>query len=83
MFTYLLEHSFFCHMIIICNFTAQLNVKYSVLLEIEFGLSSFLQIRNMPVQERNRLLHELKTKGLSIRQLARLTGLNRGVVQKV
>ena len=52
------------------------------ILEIEFGLSSFLQIRNMPVQERNRLLHELKTKGLSIRQLARMTGLNRGVVQK-
>ena len=45
------------------------------ILEREFGLQSFLQIRNMPVPERNKLLHELKTKGLSVRQLARLTGL--------
>lgn len=52
------------------------------LLEREFGLTSFLQISNMPVPERNKLLRELKSMGLSVRQLARLTGLNRGTVQK-
>ena len=52
------------------------------ILEQEFGLTSFLQITNMPVPKRNKLLHELKSKGLSVRQLARMTGLNRGVVQK-
>ena len=52
------------------------------ILEQEFGLTSFLQITNMPVPERNKLLYELKSKGLSVRQLARMTGLNRGVVQK-
>jgi REP element-mobilizing transposase RayT len=32
--------------------------------------------------ERNRVLAALKQKGLSVRQLSRLTGINRGVIQK-
>ena len=36
----------------------------------------------MLVPERNKLLYELKSKGQSVRQLARMTGLNWGVVQK-
>ena len=33
-------------------------------------------------KERDRILHELKVAGLSIRQLERLTGINRGVIQR-
>lgn len=48
----------------------------------EYGLISFMEIQNKPIKERNLLLHNLKDRGLSIRQLARLTGLNRGIIQK-
>ena len=33
-------------------------------------------------KERDRILHELKVAGLSIRQLERLTGIKRGVIQR-
>ena len=34
----------------------------------------------MKLQERNEILVRLKEKGLSVRQIARLTGINRGTV---
>ena len=39
-------------------------------------------LQKLPKQQRNELLFLLKQKGLSIRQLERLTGISRGVVQK-
>ncbi|MEA1962140.1 MAG: hypothetical protein U9N81_12885 [Bacillota bacterium] len=33
-------------------------------------------------EKRNRLLIELKAHGLSIRQLARLTGVSKGIIEK-
>ena len=39
-------------------------------------------LQAMDKKERNRLLSDLKAAGLSIRQLERLTGINRGVIQK-
>ena len=39
-------------------------------------------VQNMPKRQRDEILGMLKLKGLSIRQLERLTGVSRGVVQK-
>ena len=39
-------------------------------------------LQNKDRKERDRILHELKVAGLSIRQLERLTGINRGVIQR-
>ena len=39
-------------------------------------------LQAMDRKERDRVLHNLKAAGLSIRQLERLTGINRGVIQK-
>ncbi len=39
-------------------------------------------IQNFDINKRNGILHMLKEKGLSIRQLSRLTGINRGVILK-
>jgi len=45
-------------------------------------VSSCLDIACMEKDERDRALALLKAEGLTVRQLARLTGINRGVVQK-
>lgn len=39
-------------------------------------------VQEFPIEQRNQVLHQLKEEGLSVRQLSRLTGLNRGVVLK-
>ena len=47
------------------------------------GLSSFEEIAAMPRADRNSILSKARAKGLSVRQLARLTGLNRNIIQRV
>ncbi len=39
-------------------------------------------LQNMDPEERNEALRKLKKSGLSFRQIERLTGINRGAVQK-
>ena len=39
-------------------------------------------IQKLPIDKRNKVLHQLKAEGLSVRQISRLTGINRGVVLK-
>ncbi len=47
----------------------------------ELHVESMTAIRLMPKNERNELLAMMKEKGMSVRQIERLTGVNRGVVQ--
>jgi len=47
------------------------------------GVLSGTELQRWDRKERDEALRQLKQKGLSIRQLERLTGINRGVVQKV
>ena len=44
--------------------------------------SSGTALQKMPKAQRDKTLATLKNKGISIRQLERLTGINRGVIQK-
>lgn len=46
------------------------------------GLSNCLQLCDLPRTERNGIIADLRGNGLSIRQIARLTGLNRGIVER-
>lgn len=46
------------------------------------GASALEAIATLPKNERNSLLAQLKQAGLSVRQLERLTGLGRGIIQK-
>lgn len=48
----------------------------------EYQMASFMEIQKLQAEERNAILAGLKENGISIRQIARLTGINRGVVQK-
>lgn len=41
------------------------------------------EIAAFPIQVRNTLLKEMKTEGLSVRQLSRLTTINRNVIQRI
>lgn len=52
------------------------------LIRKELGLQSGTQIRAMNRTQRDYALHILKERGLSVRQLERLTGINRGVILK-
>lgn len=47
-----------------------------------FKLSSGTQLQQLEKKDRDAALRELKERGLSIRQLERLTGINRGIIQK-
>ena len=47
-----------------------------------YNLSSGTQLQQMDRQERDTALRWLKERGLTVRQLERLTGINRGVIQK-
>lgn len=48
----------------------------------ELGLESGVLIQNMPREHRDAVLRLLKQKGLSLRQIERLTGINRRTVQR-
>ena len=53
------------------------------ILEEEFGAIKFTDIQKLPIDKRNLILHQLKKRGLSIRHISRLTGINRGIIQKI
>lgn len=46
------------------------------------GISSSLQLKDFEIEKRNRCIKELKGKGLSTRQIERLTGLSRSIILK-
>lgn len=48
----------------------------------KLGISSGTVLQSYGKEERNKALKELKSIGLSIRQIERLTGINRGVIQR-
>lgn len=47
------------------------------------GLKSGTSIRSLGKKERNEIILKLKKAGLSIRQIERLTGIGRGVIQRI
>jgi REP element-mobilizing transposase RayT len=47
------------------------------------GVSSPLGIRDMEKGERDRVLANLRSEGISIRQLSRLTGISKGIIQRI
>ena len=47
------------------------------------GETNLEVIATLPKNERNTLLKKLKDSGLSVRQIERLTGIGRGIIQKV
>ncbi|WP_122629512.1 transposase [Lucifera butyrica] len=47
------------------------------------GTESSNDFLYLDIQDRNRFIKELKGKGLSIRQLARITGVSKGIIEKI
>ena len=56
--------------------------KAKEILKSSCGISSFSELSKLGIKNRNNIIRTLKDKGLSVRQISRLTGINRGVVQK-
>jgi REP element-mobilizing transposase RayT len=52
------------------------------ILKIICNMSTPSEFQRLDMQERNRILKDMKEGGLSIRQIERLTGINRGIVLK-
>lgn len=53
-----------------------------VIIKKESSLSNPSQIQKLDIQKRDAVLKRLKNSGLSIRQIGRLTGINRGIIQR-
>lgn len=49
----------------------------------EHGVASSARIKALPKPERDDLLRDLRARGFSIRELERLTGIGRGVIQRL
>jgi hypothetical protein len=47
------------------------------------GVASPLGIQDREKDERNQALARLRSEGVSIRQLSRLTGISKGVIQRI
>lgn len=58
------------------------DIKAKEILWEETGMSKFNEISQKEKAERNQILKELKRKGLTIKQLERLSGINRGIIQR-
>ena len=52
------------------------------IIRTELNLENSLQLQELPRESRDAALRLLKRKGISVRQIERITGLNRGVIQR-
>jgi len=58
------------------------DTKAKEILLKKYHIKNFLVVQQLEPRKRDLLLKELKKEGMSIRQLERLTGLNRGIIQR-
>lgn len=49
----------------------------------KYGIDNAISISTMTAEQRDKLIRNFKNEGMSIRQISRLTGVNRGVVLRV
>ena len=47
------------------------------------GVESTTQVQNFEQEKRDKIIKELKNRGLSIRQIERLTGISFGVIRRI
>lgn len=58
------------------------DTKAKEILLKKYHFKNFVIIQQLEPQKRDQLLRLLKEEGMSIRQIERLTGLNRGIIQR-
>lgn len=62
----------------------KINDKEAARIIIEVaGVESPIQVQNLKKEERNKVIKQLRNRGLSIRQIERLTGISFGVIRKI
>ena len=58
------------------------DTKAREILSKKYHIKNFVIVQQLETKKRNELLRSLKEEGMSIRQIERMTGLNRGVIQR-
>lgn len=58
------------------------DTKAREILSKKYHIKNFAVVQQLEAKKRNELLRSLKEEGMSIRQIERITGLNRGVIQR-
>lgn len=58
------------------------DTKAREILSKKYHIKNYVIVQQLETKKRNQLLHSLKEEGMSIRQIERITGLNRGVIQR-
>ena len=52
------------------------------LLKLQYGISNIMDVQNLEKSQRNRIIKELCDQGAGFRQLARITGISYGIIQR-
>ena len=53
------------------------------LLRLQFGIVNVIDVQNLEKNQRNKIIKELCDQGAGFRQLARITGISYGIIQRV
>lgn len=58
------------------------DIKAMEIIKKAAGVNNMNEIQNFDKENRNKVIKEFKNKGISIRQIERLTGISFGVIRK-
>jgi hypothetical protein len=53
------------------------------LLRLQYGISNVMDVQNIEKSQRKRIIKDLCDQGAGFRQLARITGISYGIIQRV
>ena len=53
------------------------------LLRLQYGIGNVMDVQNLEKNQRNKIIKELCDQGAGFRQLARITGISYGIIQRV
>ena len=53
------------------------------LLRLQYGIGNLMDVQNLEKSQRNKIIKELCDQGAGFRQLARITGISYGIIQRV
>ena len=53
------------------------------LLRLQYGIVNVMDVQNLEKSQRNKIIKELCDQGAGFRQLARITGISYGIIQRV
>ena len=57
-------------------------IYFRDLLRLQYGIGNVMDVQNLEKKQRNKIIKELCNQGAGFRQLARITGISYGIIQR-